>query len=41
MIGRGQLRRGGGVGGGGEGRCKQHIKHMFVDLLQLLRGFLY
>ena len=27
------------VGGGG-GRCKQHIKHMFFGLLQLLRGFL-
>ena len=35
-IGRGELRR-----GGGWGRCKQHIKHMFCDLLQLLRGFLY
>jgi len=26
---------------GGWGRCKQHIKHMFFDLLQLVRGFLY
>ena len=38
MIGRGDLR---GRGGGGCGRCKQHIKHMFFDLLQLLRGFSY
>ena len=27
--------------GWGWGRCKQHIKHMCFDLLQLLRGFLY
>ena len=40
MIGRGELRRGGG-GGGGWGRCKQLIKHMFFDLMQLVRGFLY
>ena len=25
--------------GGGWRRCKQHIKHMFLDLLQLLRRF--
>ena len=37
MIGRGELREGRGV----RGRCKQHIKHMFFYLLQLLRGFLY
>ena len=29
-----------GGGGGGE-RCKQHYKHMFVCLLQLVRNFLY
>ena len=33
----GRAARGGGVWG----RCKQHIKHMFFDLLQLLRKFLY
>ena len=32
MIGTEELR------GWGWGRCKQHIKHMFFDLLQLLRG---
>ena len=26
---------------GGVGRCKQHMKHMFFYLLQLLTGFLY
>ena len=35
MIGRGELRE------RGRGWCKQHIKHMFFDILQLLRGFLY
>ena len=39
MMGRGELRRGRG-GGGGWGRCKQHIKHMFFELLEFLRGFL-
>ena len=40
MIGREELRRGAGGGGGGGGG-KKHIKHMFFDLLQLLRGFVY
>ena len=34
MIGRGE------VPGGWE-RCKQHIKHTFFDLMQLVRGFFY
>ena len=33
--------RWGEKGGGGGGRCKQHYKHMFVCLLQLVRNFLY
>ena len=37
MIDKGELRE----GGGGGGRCKQHIEHMLFDLLQLVRGFLY
>ena len=40
MIGKGELREGGGEGRGWR-RYKQHIEHMFFDLLQLLRGFLY
>ena len=36
MIGRWELRR-----GGGEGRCKKDIKHMFFDLLYLLWGFFF
>ena len=38
----GKYRQGRAAGGGkGWGRCKQHIKHMFFGLLQLLRGSLY
>ena len=37
----GNNRYGRGGGGGGWGRCNQHFKHMFFDLLQLVRGFLY
>ena len=33
--------KGGEGGGRGWGRCKKHIKHMFLDLMQFVRGFLY
>ena len=37
IIGRGEVEG----GGGWWRRCKQPIKHMFLYLLQLVRGFLY
>ena len=40
MIGMGEV-CGCGCEGGGGGRFKQHVKHMFFDVMQLVRGFFY